>query len=107
MWHVTFWCADAARALAEIGAGTFDRASEREDPREIDSRNDAQLARSRAMERAEVEAELHRARASMLERFGALHVLTAEADEWFEESGPIHYAEHLPELRSFARASGL
>ena len=40
----------------------------------------------------------------MLERFGALEVLTADADEWFEESGPLHYAEHLPELEAWIRA---
>jgi hypothetical protein len=40
----------------------------------------------------------------MLERFGALEVLTANADEWFEESGPLHYAEHLHELEVWIRA---
>ena len=53
----------------------------------------------------EVRAELHRARAAMLERFGALAVLTADADEWFEESGPAHYAEHVPELEAWIRAN--
>jgi hypothetical protein len=53
----------------------------------------------------EVRAELHRARGAMLERFGALAVLTADADEWFEESGPAHYAEHAPELRAWVRAN--
>jgi hypothetical protein len=31
-------------------------------------------------------------------------VLTTDADEWFEESGPRHYAEHLPELEAWIRA---
>ena len=52
----------------------------------------------------QVRSELHRARSAMLERFGALEVLTADADEWFEESGPLHYAEHLPELEAWIRA---
>jgi hypothetical protein len=34
MWHVAFWCADAARALSEIAEGRFDRVSEPyEEPR--------------------------------------------------------------------------
>jgi hypothetical protein len=52
----------------------------------------------------EVRAELQRARAAMLERFGALAGLTADADEWFEESGPAHYAEHASELEAWVRA---
>jgi hypothetical protein len=39
----------------------------------------------------------------MLERFGALTDLTADADEWFDESGPRHYAEHAPELQTWIR----
>jgi hypothetical protein len=38
----------------------------------------------------------------MLERFGVLDEITADADEWFEESGPLHYAEHLRELRAWS-----
>jgi hypothetical protein len=34
----------------------------------------------------------------MLEAFGALDEITPDADEWFEESGPSHYAEHMPDL---------
>jgi hypothetical protein len=37
----------------------------------------------------------------MLERFGELPEVTAEADEWLDESGPRHYAEHLPALRAW------
>ena len=41
----------------------------------------------------------------MLERFGALTELTADADEWFDESGPRHYAGHAPELEAWVRTS--
>ena len=67
--------------------------------------NDRELERSRAMPVDEVRAELHRARAAMLERFGALTELTADADEWFDESGPRHYAGHAPELEAWVRTS--
>ena len=97
MWHVAFWCADAARALSAIAEGRFGRVREPYEDAEVNRLNDRELERSRGMQVNEVRAELHR-RAAMLERFGALAVLTADADEWFEESGPA-----LRRARSRAR----
>jgi hypothetical protein len=105
MWHVAFWCADAARALGEIAEGRFDRVREPYADAEVNRLNDRELERSRGMRVDEVRFELHRARAAMLERFGALPGITADADEWFEESGPAHYAEHAPELEAWVRAN--
>jgi len=105
MWHVAFWCADAARALGAIAEGRFDRVREPYGDAEVNRLNDRELERSRGMRVDDVRAELHRARAAMLERFGTLAVLTADADEWFEESGPAHYAEHAPELEAWVRAN--
>ena len=105
MWHVAFWCADAARALGEIAEGRFDRVREPYADAEVNRLNDRELERSRGMRVDEVRSELHRARAAMLERFGALPRITADADEWFEESGPAHYAEHAPELEAWVRAN--
>ena len=104
MWHLAFWCSDAARALAEMSDGTFDRGGEPNGPVQVDLVNDRELERSRGMEPDQVRSELHRGRSAMLERFGALEVLTADADEWFEESGPLHYSEHLPGLEAWIRA---
>ena len=105
MWHVAFWCADAARALGEIAEGRFDRVRDPYADAEVNRLNDRELERSRGMQVDEVRAELHRARAAMLERFGALGGPTGDADEWFEESGPAHYAEHAPELETWVRAN--
>ena len=105
MWHVAFWCSDAARALGEIAEGRFDRVREPYADAEVNRLNDRELERSRGMQVDEVRAELHRARAAMLERFGALAGITADADEWFEKSGPAHYAEHAPELEAWVRAN--
>ena len=105
MWHVAFWCADAARALSAIAEGRLDRVREPYGDAEVDRLNDRELERSRGMQVDDVRAELHRARAAMLERFGALDRLTADGDEWFEESGPAHYAEHAPELEAWVRAN--
>ena len=105
MWHVAFWCADAARALSAIAEGRMDRVREPYGDAEVDRLNDRELERSRGMPVDEIRAELHRSRAAMLERFGALDRLTADADEWFEESGPAHYAEHAPELEAWVRSN--
>ena len=103
MWHVAFWCSDAARALTDIAEGRFDRAHEPYTADEVNRINDREFDRSRSMRFDEIRAELHRTRAAMLERFGVLNEVIADADEWFEESGPLHYAEHLGELRAWSR----
>jgi hypothetical protein len=41
----------------------------------------------------------------MLEEFNLLPELTPVAEEWFRESGPEHYQEHLPRLREWAKES--
>jgi Mycothiol maleylpyruvate isomerase N-terminal domain len=105
MWHVAFWCGDAARALREIAEGTFERVHEPYEDAEVNRMNDRELERSRGMQVDEVRAELHRARAAMLERFGALTELTADADEWFDESGPRHYTQHAAELEAWVRTN--
>jgi len=102
MWHVAFWCSDATRALTDIAEGRFDRAHEPYTADEVNRINDREFDRSRSMRFDEVRAELHRTRSAMLERFGVLDEITADADEWFEESGPLHYAEHLRELRAWS-----
>jgi len=106
MWHVAFWCADAERALGQMGRGTFDASAEPDGPAEIDPINESQLERSRTMPLEGIRAELHRARDGMLERFGELAEMMPEADQWFDESGPLHYAKHLHELRAWVATLG-
>lgn len=101
MWHVAYWCADAAGAFTRMRQGTFDPAAEPDGPAQVDPINDAQFGRSRSMELEEVRDAWFRSRGEMLERFGELVDLTPEADQWFDESGPLHYAEHLPGLRAW------
>ena len=100
MWHVAFWCSEAVRALTDIAEGRSERGSESYGAEEVDRMNGRELERSKGMRVEEVRAELHRARAEMLERFGILEAMTVDAEEWFEESGPLHYAEHRLQLRA-------
>jgi hypothetical protein len=98
MWHVAFWCADAAGVFERMRAGPFDASVEPGGSQAIDRINDAQLERSRAMTMHDVHVAWFDARGAMLDRFGELEELTADADQWLDETGPLHYAEHLPEL---------
>jgi len=98
--------AELSRLAVQLGLDAVGAApAEPYEETEVNRINDRELERSRAMPVDEVRAELHRARAEMLERFGALTELTADADEWFDESGPRHYAGHAPELRAWVRTS--
>jgi hypothetical protein len=42
----------------------------------------------------------------MFQEWAALPEVTADAEEWFVESGPAHVTEHLPELRAFLGRDG-
>jgi hypothetical protein len=101
LWHLAFWCDDTARVLGQMREGTWDGEDPSREPGWTDRVNEEQLARSRSMTPPEVREAWIRDRRRMLEALGALPDVTPEAEEWFEESGPIHTAEHLPELEAW------
>jgi hypothetical protein len=49
----------------------------------------------------DVRADFLDARRRMVEAFEALDDVTPVAVEWFEESGALHYAKHVEDLRDF------
>ena len=106
MWHVAAWSEDTARVLREIEAGTWDGEDPTEAPGYTDRVNREWFARSRTMEVEEVHSAWHAMRVRMLEAFGALGEVTPDAVEWFEEAGPAHYAEHLPDLQAWVERIG-
>lgn len=95
MWHIAAWSADAASQLERMRAGTFDP-TEVQDTQAL---NDEWLEVSKGLELETVKAEWYSARTMMVERFGEGGRLPSEADEWFEEAGALHYAEHVQDLR--------
>jgi hypothetical protein len=102
LWHVEKWCDEATRVLERVRAGTWDEAADPSNaPGWTDARNAEWLAESRARSLEEAEASWPVARARMLESYTALEAPSTAADEWFEESGPRHYAEHEPDLRTW------
>ena len=97
MFHVGAWLAECASVLERIEAGS----SGDDDDESTDEKNASWFAMSRQMDRRTVRAELEAARVSARLRFGSLARITPEAWSWFEESGPLHYAEHAADLRDW------
>jgi hypothetical protein len=97
MYHVAAWSEEAATVLRRIAAGTH-----REGPVDVEQKNGEWFAVSRGMDPDVVRLRFAKARISMREAFLRLDEVDAVALEWFDESGPRHYQEHLPDLRAFA-----
>jgi hypothetical protein len=70
---------------------------------DVDGLNAQWLEVSRSVDVETAKAELVSSRARMLSALAALPEVTSQAQEWFEESGDLHYLEHLPELRMALR----
>jgi Mycothiol maleylpyruvate isomerase N-terminal domain len=96
MHHIARWSEEAATVLGRIAAGTH-----RENDVDTDGLNAEWLEAGRGVEADVVRLRFAKGRVAMRQAFGRLEDVEATAWEWFEESGPRHYAEHLPELRAF------
>lgn len=99
MFHVAGWMADCAEQLQRMSAGTFEATEETRET--IERQNQAWFEISRTMSPADVRAGFTAARERMIEAFDALSEITPDAVEWFEESGALHYAKHVGDLRGF------
>jgi hypothetical protein len=95
LWHLARWQEEAARVLSE-GAWDLDRGAT--EPGWVDRVNGEALAAGRRMGLEDVRAGGHERRTRMRRVFEALREAPPAAVEWFEESGPLHYAEHSAEL---------
>ena len=101
MWHVAAWSQDAARVLNDMRAGNWDGEDPSQEAGYTDRVNREWFERSRTMGTEEVRSAWYAARQRLLESFGALGEVTPDAEEWFDESGPAHYAEHVPGLEAW------
>jgi len=97
MTHIGCWQAETVQVLEQIRFDTFDHPSV--DVEEM-NRRFSEATRDFTVDLAWV--ELWSARTRMLQEWSALPQVTADAEEWFFESGANHYAEHLPRLRQWA-----
>jgi hypothetical protein len=96
LWHFCCWMAEAARQLERVRMGTYE-----EQDWDTDGLNARYLEEGREQDFATVRAELAAARTRALQEWDALPKVTPEAVEWFGESGPEHYREHLADLRAW------
>jgi hypothetical protein len=104
MFHLAGWMRDCAEQLGHIAAGSFDPTEETREA--IERQNQRWFEVSRSMSPADVRADFLGARGRMVEAFGALDDVTPVAVEWFEESGALHYAKHVEDLRAFLGETG-
>lgn len=100
MWHVACWSAEAFETLERIRAGTYDGSHESWDATE--DLNARWLEQSRALDVRTVKAAWFATRTEMVEAFGTLPQVTPDAFEWFGETGPRHYADHLGDLKRWS-----
>jgi hypothetical protein len=96
MYHVAAWAEEAATVLGRIAAGTH-----RESDPETQALNEAWFEMGRGLDDDVVRIRFAKGRIAMRQAFSRLTEVDANAWEWFEESGPRHYQEHLPDLRAF------
>jgi Mycothiol maleylpyruvate isomerase N-terminal domain len=96
MYHVAAWADEAATVLGRIAAGTHTGA----DP-DTQALNEEWFEMGRGLDDDVVRIRFAKGRTAMRQAFTKLPEVDAAAWEWFEESGPRHYQEHLPDLRTF------
>lgn len=100
MAHMGCWDAEAAQALEQLRLGTYARWD-----RDVDDFNRECFEACHDLDLDTVWAQLHSARARMLEELGCLPEDLLDrggtAWEWFEESGITHHDEHLLRLREW------
>jgi hypothetical protein len=100
MAHLAGWFAETVQVLEQIRYGTY-----RPFDYDVDELNERFIEANRDQPEPVVRAEMVASRNRMLEEFNLLPELTPVAEEWFRESGPEHYQEHLPRLREWAKES--
>ena len=95
MYHVAAWADEAATVLGRIAAGTH-TGGER-----IPSPQRGWFEMGRAFDDDVVRIRFAKVRRRCGRSSRAPGVDATAAWEWFEESGPRHYEEHLPDRRAF------
>ena len=102
IFHIGAWLAKAGLQLERMREGTFV-----EPELDTDELNARWLEVSRGVDVETAKAELFSSRTRLLQALEELPEITPQAQEWFEESGDLHYLDHLPELRAaLAREAG-
>jgi hypothetical protein len=96
MFHLGAWCAECGNQLERMRMGTYE-----DRDWETDRKNREWFETSQRLDVPTVQVELFAAHTRMLQEWAALEEVTASAWEWLEESGPLHYAEHLGDIHAW------
>ena len=94
--HVACWQAETVQVLQQIRWGTFPGGRV-----DVDALNQQFYEWSHDLPLWVVRVESWSAHNRMLTEWYDLPEVTPEAEEWFRESGPEHYDEHLDRLREW------
>jgi hypothetical protein len=94
--HLACWWAETGAELERIRNGTYDATKI-----DLDAKNAQFFDAMKDLDLHTIRAELAASRNKALEELWRLAELTPAAEEWFAESGALHYEAHLPELRRF------
>jgi hypothetical protein len=100
LYHLAAWMDDCGEQLEALRAGTFE--ARVDTVPSIDERKRRQSERSLTIPADEVRSLADRARDRMRSALQRLPALTADAVEWFEESGSLHYRKHVEDVRGWA-----
>ena len=95
MFHVSAWCGECDTQLERI------RTDLPVDSGDTDTRNREFFEMSKGMDTPSVRAELLASRERMREALRTFDQITPSAQEWFQESGAIHYADHVRDLSAW------
>jgi hypothetical protein len=95
--HLGSWLAETVVILEQIQAGSWSKLE-----RPVDEINADFYEAWKDVDLGSVRAELASSRNRMLQEWFEIDEISPDAEEWFRESGPVHYAEHLPDLLTFA-----
>ena len=98
MAHIGAWHAEATQVLEQLHYGTY-----RTQWLDVDSLNRQFYETNKDLPVSVVKAECAASRNRMLVEWDDLPEVSPEAEEWFRESGPEHYAEHVPRLREWVQ----
>jgi hypothetical protein len=94
--HIGGWQAETVQVLEQIRMGTYTPLRV-----DVDAFNQQFFEANKDLPLPVVRSECWSARNRMLEEWNGLPEVVPDAEEWFAESGPGHYAEHVDRLREW------
>jgi hypothetical protein len=96
MFHVAAWCGECDTHLERMRTDTLV-----DDDLDTDTKNRNFFEVSKGLDAPTVRAELLAVRTRMREALRRFERITPSAQEWFEESGAIHYGDHVRDLSAW------